>query len=84
MEKLIAAWHWLTSSRYTRFLERERERLLDEQRQLTNAMLAHAGMPQIGPRLTKPMKPLPGRTTPSQLRNQFESQDRKNAERTTQ
>ena len=50
-----------------------------ENRQMVNSLLSHAGMPQIGPRASKPQSSIQGRLMPSQWRRQNEIQDRKNA-----
>lgn len=70
----------LFRSKYVVFLEAERERLLEENRSLVNSLLTHAGMPQIGPRISKPQAPIQGRLMPTQQRAKFELQDRKNVE----
>ncbi len=42
-DRLAALWRWLTTSRYTRALEEELDRLRAENRALLNALLANAG-----------------------------------------
>ena len=46
-ETLRAWWRWLTTTRYTRALEEEVERLRAENRALTNSLLGTAGIPPI-------------------------------------
>ena len=74
---LRAIYESLFRSRYVMFLESENQRLLDENRSLVNSLLTHAGMPQIGPRPSKPSHAIQGKLMPSQWRRAAESQDRK-------
>lgn len=65
-------------SRYVLYLEAELERERDINQQLVNALLSHAGMPQVGSHVSKKTPVVQGKLTPSQLRAKFEQQDRKN------
>lgn len=55
-------WEWIErrlKSAYLKSLEDEVKRLRDENRQLVNSMLAHAGLPTIeGPRSAQPLQPI--------------------------
>ncbi len=46
-ETLRSLWRWLTTSRYTRALEEEVERLRAENRALVNSLLGTAGIPPL-------------------------------------
>ncbi len=46
-ETLQAWWRWLTTTRYTRALEDEVERLRAENRALTNSLLGTVGIPPL-------------------------------------
>ena len=47
MEMLTTLWRWLTTTRYTRTLEEEVERLRAENRALLNSLLGTAGFPPL-------------------------------------
>ena len=47
MQTLTTLWRWLTTTRYTRTLEEEVERLRAENRALLNSLLGTAGFPPI-------------------------------------
>lgn len=66
IQRLSELWHSLTTTRYTRFLEEENERLLQENRALMNSLLTRAGVQPIDP-----PKPVP-RVGRHMSRNQFQ------------
>lgn len=74
---LLAFWNHVSKSRYTRYLEDEVARLRERDQQTVNSLLSGMGLPQIGPRVTKPLAPVQGHMLPSQLRTRLETQDRK-------
>ncbi len=47
IELLLQAWHWLTTTRYTRLLEEELARLRVENIALRNSIYARAGVPPV-------------------------------------
>lgn len=77
-KSLKSIWLWMTTSKYTRYLETENERLRDEVTQLTNSCLSFAGMPQLVKHASKPGMPIQGRLMPSQMRRAYQKQDARN------
>ena len=60
IEVLKTSWRWLTTTRYTRTLEAEVERLRAENRALLNSLLGTAGFPPIEvPETKMPQPPIP-------------------------
>ena len=80
-ESFLAAvaliWDRLTTSRYTRYLEQEVERLRARDVAVVDSLLTQVGAPTIGPRISKPMPPIKGKMLPSQFRAMFEKADAK-------
>ncbi len=62
--KLTAFWAWLTTSRYTRALEAEVERLRAENQALVNSVLEHSGYRRID-EVPEERKEVKARTRPS-------------------
>lgn len=59
IELLKTSWRWLTTTRYTRTLEAEVERLRAENRALLNSLLGTAGFPPIEMSEAKTQPPIP-------------------------
>lgn len=76
-DKITAFLSAVFRSRYVTYLEQELERERTINMQLTNSLLANAGMPQINQGPRKPQAPIQGRLTPSQARRANEMQDHK-------
>ncbi|HEX2715120.1 MAG TPA: hypothetical protein VHM88_23310 [Candidatus Acidoferrales bacterium] len=59
IETLKTFWRWLTTTRYTRTLEAEVERLRAENRALLNSLLGTAGFPPLAEPEAKTQPPIP-------------------------
>src|SRR5262249_24217972 len=71
--RTVKLWAWLTRSKYTLYLEKEINRLREENRQLLNTVLKANGLPTMPS--TKPPEPMPKMRTrmlPSQWKARFE------------